>query len=160
MEFLTVLVPHCIHCVFPLCIQLLLPRTNPLPGIYSRTMPPASSQCLHVPLNFSVFFLTSSNQCLLHVSRSLTFWFLNEWEHMVVVFCVWLVSLNKVTPSSIHNTLWLSSIPLYKHTVFSLTFHPAKGKASGSDSIFQLLWTVLAKLFRHTQFLRTWPFKT
>lgn len=152
MEFLTVLVPHCIHCAFTLCIQLLLSRTNlvstqgpcpqHLPSVYTSLLIFLCSPVL-------LFFLTSSNQYLLHVSRSLTFWFLNEWEHMVVVFCVWLVSLNKVTPSSIHNTLWLSSIPLYKHTAFSLTFHPAKGKASGSDSIFQLLWTVLAKSFRH-----------
>lgn len=141
----------CIHSVHP-AASTQGPISSPvstqgscpqhLPSVYKSLLIFLCSAIL-------LFFLTSSNQYLLHVSMSLTFWFLNEWEHMVVIFCVWFVSLNKVTSSSIHNTLWLSSIPLYKHTVFSLTFHPAKGRASGYDSVFQLLWTVLAKLFRH-----------
>lgn len=141
----------CIHSVHPAAsAQGPIPSPISTQGSCPQHLPSVyKSLLIFLCSPILLFFLTSSNQYLLHVSMSLTFWFLNEWEHMVAIFYVWLVSLNKVTSSSTHNTSWLSSIPLYKHSAFSVTFHPAKGRASGYDSILQLLWTVLAKLFRY-----------
>lgn len=69
MEFLTVIVPHCIHCAFTLYIQLLLLKDQSPPQYLLKDHAPSVYKSLLIFLCSPILlFLLTSNQYLLHVS--------------------------------------------------------------------------------------------
>ena len=100
----------------PSTLHLLTPNSQSIP---SSTSPSTATRLSSV----SLFLLCQWVQlcCILD--------FTCKWCHMVLFFSSWLISLSMITSSCIHVAtngiisflLWLSSIPLYMCTTFSLS---------------------------------------